>query len=178
MRELEERAAGWLRAWSAEDLCWRPVWSSQLGRRAGLAFLESGRIELNAPLLAEHPDRIDETLAHELAHLVAWRRHGSACRLHGPEWQDLLVAIGMPARRYHGLLGDSADEVEVASANNQAGSYYLHLCTGCDAWWLAARVDTERSCPDCGPGEVEVHRAARSAEGRAALERIARGEEA
>lgn len=135
--------------------------------RAGVAWLDERAVELNPTLLAENPSKIDEILAHELAHIVVWRRHGSTASEHGPEWRSLMRAAGFVPSRFHGL-----DVRQVRRVRRRY--YYLHMCSRCTSWWIARRVRRDRDCSSCGPGEVEILRAPATSEGLAALR--ARGE--
>ncbi len=42
--------------------------------------------------LAPEADRWD-TIAHEIAHLIAWRRHGIEIRDHGREWRRIFARL-------------------------------------------------------------------------------------
>lgn len=165
---LEERAQELLDQWFALDL-WpiEIVWHAKMRTRAGVAWLDERRIELNPNLLRAHPERIDEILAHELAHLVVWARHGRDADPHGPEWRGLLELVGIPATRYHGI-----DVGAVRTRRRRF--YYLHVCQACASWWIARRVRRDRHCSRCGPGEIRILRASGTDEGLTALRRHAR----
>jgi SprT protein len=70
------------------------------GRGAGLAVISPRKrqpdlIRLNATLLREHPrEMIEETVPHEVAHVVAYRLFGRRIKPHGREWQDVMRAFG------------------------------------------------------------------------------------
>lgn len=53
--------------------------------------------------LAQTPLEREDTIRHELAHVVAWRRHGVGIRPHGREW--------LAARRDIDEALDTSDEV-------------------------------------------------------------------
>ncbi|MCA8972224.1 MAG: SprT-like domain-containing protein [Planctomycetes bacterium] len=101
---LAARARDLLGMWYALDL-WPVaiVWRDGLEGPAGIAWLEERTIELDAHLLARHPRRIDEVLAHELAHLVIHARIGPDAEQHGPEWRALLEIAGVRATRFHAM---------------------------------------------------------------------------
>ena len=83
----------------------RPVLRfNQRGKSAGTAHLQRWEIRLNAVLLAENQALfLHEVIAHELAHLLVFARHGRT-RPHGPEWQRLMRQVfGLPARVTHDL---------------------------------------------------------------------------
>lgn len=61
------------------------------GRTAGQAFLAKNHIRLNAVLLAENiVDFMEDTIPHELAHLLTHRVYGRRASAHGPEWQHMM----------------------------------------------------------------------------------------
>lgn len=61
-------------------------------------------IRLNPALLAGHPrEMLEETVPHEIAHLVVARRHGRRVAPHGPEWRAVMADFGVPARACHTL---------------------------------------------------------------------------
>jgi SprT protein len=90
----------------------RVEWNSRLKTAAGRADYRQKLISLN-PRLVAHPEEIDRTLRHELAHILAQFREKSRRRIspHGPEWQQACHDLGIadekrchtlpfPARRY------------------------------------------------------------------------------
>ena len=90
----------------------RVEWNSRLQTAAGRADYPQKLISLN-PRLIEHPEEIDRTLRHELAHVLAEFRKKNRRRIspHGPEWQQACRDLGIagekrchtlpfPAKRY------------------------------------------------------------------------------
>lgn len=60
-------------------------------------------IRYNPVLLRENPERfMAETIAHEVAHVVAYARHGHRIRPHGPEWRAIMEHFGAAPERCHG----------------------------------------------------------------------------
>ncbi len=58
---------------------------------AGRALLLEERIEINEDLLERYPDAmLEETIAHELAHLLVYRLFGRRASAHGQEWQAIM----------------------------------------------------------------------------------------
>ncbi len=75
------------------------------GRSAGLAyFRRQGRplIRYNDQLLMENQSHfLAQTVAHEVAHVVARILYGNRIRPHGREWQAVMAFFGADARRCH-----------------------------------------------------------------------------
>jgi SprT protein len=82
----------------------RVEWNSRLKTAAGRADYCQKLISLN-PRLAAHPEEIDRTLRHELAHFLAQFRAGRRpISPHGPEWQGACAELGIPGeKRCHTL---------------------------------------------------------------------------
>jgi predicted SprT family Zn-dependent metalloprotease len=82
----------------------RVEWNSRLKTAAGRADYRWKLISLN-PRLVEHPDEIDRTLRHELAHFLAQFRAGRRrISPHGPEWQQACRDLGIAGeKRCHTL---------------------------------------------------------------------------
>lgn len=72
------------------------------GRSAGQARLQDWTIRLNRSLLLAHGQAfIEDTVPHELAHLVAYAMHGGRIRPHGPQWRALMDVLERPATVCH-----------------------------------------------------------------------------
>jgi len=82
----------------------RVEWNSRLQTAAGRADYRQKLISLN-PRLVEHPEEIDRTLRHELAHFLAQFRAGrQRISPHGPEWQRACRDLGIAGeKRCHTL---------------------------------------------------------------------------
>jgi len=82
----------------------RVEWNSRLKTAAGRADYRWKLISLN-PRLVEHPDEIDRTLRHELAHFLAQFRAGRRrISPHGSEWQQACRDLGIAGeKRCHTL---------------------------------------------------------------------------
>jgi len=82
----------------------RVEWNSRLKTAAGRADYREKLISLN-PRLIEHPEEIDRTLRHELAHILAQFRAGRRkISPHGAEWQRACVDLGIAdEKRCHTL---------------------------------------------------------------------------
>lgn len=73
------------------------------GETAGQAWIEKRQLRFNPVLLKENRDHfIKQTVAHEVAHLLAYDLYGPRIRAHGREWQSVMVAVfQLPADRCH-----------------------------------------------------------------------------
>jgi predicted SprT family Zn-dependent metalloprotease len=104
--DLEITARQLLRSLGAKRIATelRVEWNSRLKTAAGRADYRQKLISLN-PRLVEHPDEIDRTLRHELAHFLAQFRAGRRrISPHGPEWQQACRDLGIAGeRRCHAL---------------------------------------------------------------------------
>jgi len=111
--DLEATARELLRSLGANRIATeiRVEWNPHLKTAAGRADYRQKLISLN-PRLVEHPEEVDRTLRHEIAHILAQYRAGRGrISPHGPEWQqacrDLGIAdekrchtLAFPAKRY------------------------------------------------------------------------------
>jgi SprT protein len=82
----------------------RPEVSLKLrGQKAGVAHLQENRLRFNPQLYRDNPDDfLRQTVAHEVAHLVAHALFGPRIAPHGAEWQRLMQEVyGLPALRCH-----------------------------------------------------------------------------
>lgn len=77
------------------------AYSRRMVGTAGTANLRTQRITLNARLLAQHPDALQPTFLHELAHLLAYRLHKH--HGHGRPWQIVMLQLGQAPQRCHRL---------------------------------------------------------------------------
>ncbi len=73
------------------------------GQAAGKAWPQSNRLAFNALLYQQNQTLfLRQTVAHEVAHLLAWQLYGPAIRPHGKEWQTIMRQVfGLPAERCH-----------------------------------------------------------------------------
>lgn len=73
------------------------------GQKAGIAYLHRNLLRFNAQLYRENrEDFLQQTVAHEVAHLLAQALYGDGIRPHGREWQGLMTGLfGLPALRCH-----------------------------------------------------------------------------
>jgi predicted SprT family Zn-dependent metalloprotease len=111
--DLETEARKLLRSLGANRIAseLRVEWNPRLQTAAGRADYRQKLISLN-PRLADHPEEVDRTLRHELAHILAqFRTARRRISPHGPEWQQACCDLGIagekrchtlafPAKRY------------------------------------------------------------------------------
>ncbi|NCA88240.1 MAG: hypothetical protein EOM92_04790 [Gammaproteobacteria bacterium] len=75
------------------------------GRGAGQVRRQAGQlwtVRYNPALLARHgEDFLARTVPHEVAHIIAFHRHGPRIQPHGPEWQAIMRLFGVPPTRCH-----------------------------------------------------------------------------
>lgn len=82
----------------------RPQVSFRLrGQKAGVAHLGQNLLRFNPHLYQENREHfLRQTVAHEVAHLIAHQLFGSGIRPHGREWQSIMQGLyGLPADRCH-----------------------------------------------------------------------------
>ena len=100
-RALLAQAGQWLRIGIQEpqirfDLRGRSAGQARVGSRGPWV------VRYNPVLLeANAEDFLATTVPHEVAHLVAYARHGSRIRPHGPEWQAIMRHFGVAPERCH-----------------------------------------------------------------------------
>jgi len=111
--DLEAKAHQLLRSLGANRIVTelRVEWNSRLKTAAGRADYRQKLISLN-PQLVAHPEEIERTLRHELAHILAQFRAGRRrIAPHGVDWQQACRDLGItgekrchtlpfPAKRY------------------------------------------------------------------------------
>ncbi|MBP8185129.1 MAG: SprT family zinc-dependent metalloprotease, partial [Pseudomonas sp.] len=82
----------------------RPAVSFKLrGQKAGVAHLTENLLRFNPQLYqANHADFLKQTVAHEVAHLVAHQLFGPHIQAHGEEWQLIMRGVyELPPHRCH-----------------------------------------------------------------------------
>ena len=73
------------------------------GETAGQALIAKHQLRFNRVLLQENREHfLRQTVAHEVAHLLAYDLFGPRIRAHGPKWQSVMTdAFQLPADRCH-----------------------------------------------------------------------------
>ncbi|MBP9961829.1 MAG: SprT-like domain-containing protein, partial [Pseudomonas sp.] len=82
----------------------RPEVSFKLrGQKAGVAHLHENLLRFNLQLYMENrEDFLKQTVAHEVAHLVAHQLFGGSIQPHGEEWQLIMRGVyELPPNRCH-----------------------------------------------------------------------------
>jgi len=82
----------------------RPVVSFKLrGQKAGVAHLHENLLRFNPQLYCENRDDfLKQTVAHEVAHLIAHQLFGDRIAAHGEEWQLIMRGVyELPPNRCH-----------------------------------------------------------------------------
>ncbi len=93
------------------------------GKTAGLAYPDRHEIRVNHEMMELNgKDFVKTVIAHELAHLVAFRKYGRNIRPHGIQWQQVMHVFGCSADRTH--------HYAIASQRQQRRYYYKCGCKG------------------------------------------------
>lgn len=93
------------------------------GRAAGMVvFYPSGAlIRFNQKMLVENGQPfLEQTVPHEVAHLVARTLHGTHIRPHGPEWKSIMAFFGALPHRCHNFI--------TASSQRRHMRYFHYRC--------------------------------------------------
>jgi SprT protein len=122
---LTALCAEWLRKLGYENLATqvRVRWNSRMQSTAGLAYPSKALIKLNPRLQPFGSEEVEQTLKHELAHLLAHHRAGRRrISPHGPEWRKACADLGLSdERRCHTL----------ALPRREVAKRHLYLCPAC-----------------------------------------------
>lgn len=80
------------------------------GLSAGTATYSTNHISINPIYLVEQANNnfIEETIPHELAHLIAYNVYGRAGHGHGRKWQRVMRTLGQTPDRCHNYDGTNA----------------------------------------------------------------------
>lgn len=88
-------------------------------------------IRINPDYLRAHtPDMIEDTVPHEVAHLIAFAVHGKNIKSHGYEWQDIAIFLGCTGNRCH-----SYDAIPAKKTRK-----FLYLCPCGDHHYLGLNL--------------------------------------
>lgn len=75
-------------------------WNGRLRVSAGMAYYVDGVIGLSPHLLTDK-ERLESTLIHEYAHLLAIHRHGRRAAGHGSGWRQAMLDLGQSPTVHH-----------------------------------------------------------------------------
>lgn len=89
------------------------------GTKAGIAYLQQNHIKFNRALLLENtPTFIQQTVPHELAHLIVYQAFGQV-KPHGKEWKFVMNELfQLPADTYH--------QFDVTNVQGKTVTYQCH----------------------------------------------------
>jgi predicted SprT family Zn-dependent metalloprotease len=74
--------------------------NARLTSTGGRAFIDLGYIDLSCYLLERNPEYYrEDTIPHELCHIIAWRIYGD--RGHGKGWKYVMLQTGVNGKRCH-----------------------------------------------------------------------------
>ncbi len=69
------------------------------GTYAGRAYLKQAKVSFNQEIAATNKDRFDRTIAHEVAHIIAYKVYGESG--HGRIWKSVFASFGFEPTRCH-----------------------------------------------------------------------------
>lgn len=130
------------------------------GRTAGMVVFYRGgvpaTIRYNDQLLQEHKQAfIQQTVPHEVAHLIARNLFGTRIKPHGPEWRAIMALLGAEPSRCHNF---STEHIRARSMKR-----FLYRCD-CREYWLSAirhhrnLRGTTYLCRACGTPLAQITR--------------------
>lgn len=169
--ELERTAAALFATWRVLDTAVKVVWNEKLTTTAGRAFQRQGRIELNPTLLGRAPDQLAMVLAHEAAHIAAFRLFGANIPAHGRHWRSLMRLAGHEPSVTHDIPVDDVRPARRVVVRRRR-FVYLRVCDSCGDRQLMAALRYGR-CQGCEARDsFLVMKAPASPAGQAALSRL------
>jgi SprT protein len=75
-------------------------WTQRRSTVAGKAYMTRWSVWINIPLHQAKPEMLEDTVAHEVAHLISYKVHGKSG--HGPEWRSTMRKLGQsPSRTFN-----------------------------------------------------------------------------
>lgn len=112
----------------------------------GRCLPSRGIVRLNRRLLRVEPALVEEVICHEVAHVVAFERHGRRCRPHGPEWAALMRSAGFQPH-VRARLGPELQLLLLAP--RKVRNVYEHRCPICRIMRVARRPVSRWRCVAC-----------------------------
>lgn len=121
-----------------------PLVEFYIGRTfAGAAHLHCNKVTFNLDNSKAIVDTV-ETIAHEVAHCLAWYVHGNGVKPHGPEWKSLMSALGYPNARATFNGETELGQVTAANRNIKRQRRWEYECVGCAEIYSIATVTHNR----------------------------------
>ena len=121
-------------------------YSRLMRSRGGLARPQRLRVALNARLMREHPDQLEQILIHEICHILTWIQSPYA-RSHGSEWRSMMRTMGREPDRCH----------EMPTAHLQYKQKRFEVVCACRSHVVSARllrkieaIGANYTCRSCG----------------------------
>ena len=127
------------------------------GTVGGMADLTNWKVLVNSILLMENlEDYIENTIPHEVAHLVDYKVHGTQYKghkrtVHGYSWQSVMRLFGCDPSRCHSY--------DVSRAQVKKKAKFHYKCLGCDKDFFVGPVRHKKMlggkkyfCTSCGYG--------------------------
>lgn len=105
----------------------RIVWKSYRVS-AGMAYYKTGVIGLSRTVIDDE-QKLHDTLVHEYAHLLAYKRCGKAGAGHGEPWQQAMRELGLQPKVYHSY----------PVQRNATRQQVAYQCTRCGTTLLRSR---------------------------------------
>jgi len=137
--------------------------SHRLYRSIARVQLQKRIIRLSSPVSLDNELALREILCHEVAHIVAFERHGRNIRPHGKEWAELMRTAGYEAR-----IRINPKDIGIKMPKTPNNLYlrkrytYEHRCPVCQVRKTAGRPVRQWRCVACVDagltGELEITR--------------------
>jgi SprT protein len=113
IQERVEHYYGILDTYFGASIVRPTIGTSLKGHCAGKAYTNKNLIKLNGYLLETETDEmLNDTLPHEIAHIIARKAYGKVSRSHGWEWQTIMGILGVKPTRCHTMKTQPARIIE------------------------------------------------------------------
>lgn len=101
---------------------------------AGRAYRKSHKVEINIAYFLNNTQNLEETIAHEFAHIIQFRLYPNAKQAHGVEFRHIMQTYGFSGNTYHNMSKSVAKEVasQVKQSNNMAALLAAQVSTCSD----------------------------------------------
>lgn len=117
--------------------------NGRLTSTAGRAYLAEGRVEFSKKLYAENVEAfLNDTVAHEFAHIVAYRVYGSTG--HDVAWKKTMMMLGYEPTRCHNY--DVKRNTTTKVYTYVCGCQEHHVTPQRQAWINKGKVYKCRNC--------------------------------